>query len=67
MKIEAPWKSPYEYKTELFDLNSDPKQENPINDPEIERMMIRHLVELMRANDAPPEQFERLGLTKELQ
>lgn len=46
----------------LFDLESDPKQENPINDPDIEKMMIEHMVESMEANDAPTEQFERLGL-----
>ena len=28
----------------------------------IEQMMIEHLVRLMKENDAPPEQFERLGL-----
>ena len=49
-------------QTMLFDLENDPKQENPIDDPEVEKMMIRHLVRLMKANDAPPEQFERLGL-----
>lgn len=38
------------------------KQEQSINDPEIEARMIEHLDRLMRANDAPPEQFERLGL-----
>jgi arylsulfatase A-like enzyme len=48
--------------TVLFDLETDPRQEHPIHDPEIEQMMIAHLVRLMRANDAPPEQFQRLGL-----
>ena len=27
--------------------------------------MIQHLIRLMQANDAPIEQFERLGLAKE--
>ncbi len=28
----------------------------------IEKMMIDHLVRLMKENDSPKEQFERLGL-----
>ena len=49
-------------ETLLFDLAVDPGQECPIDDPEVETMMTAHLVRLMRANDAPPEQFQRLGL-----
>ena len=52
----------HEFGTLLFDLESDPQQENPIEDDEVEQRMIGHLVRLMRENDAPPEQFERLGL-----
>lgn len=48
--------------TMLFDLQNDPKQEKPIRDPAVEERMIAHLVRLMRECDAPPEQFERLGL-----
>ncbi len=48
----------------LFDLQSDPHQEHPIHDPTIEKMMIDHLVRLMRENDAPAEQFQRLGLAE---
>ena len=50
----------------LFDLHKDPAQENPLPDPDVDpavkRAMTEHLVRLMRENDAPPEQFERLGL-----
>ena len=46
----------------LFDLQNDPQQERPIHDGRIEKRMTDHLVTLLRANDAPPEQFERLGL-----
>ncbi len=52
-------------KTFLFDLENDPGQLNPIDDPEIEAMMVAHLVRLMRENDAPQEQYERLGLPTE--
>lgn len=51
-----------ELKTMLFDLKQDPYQEHPIQDEAIERRMIAHLVRLMRANDAPLEQYQRLGL-----
>jgi hypothetical protein len=46
----------------LFDLQTDPKQEHPLDDPAIEEMMVKHMVRLMKENDAPSEQFERLGL-----
>jgi hypothetical protein len=49
-------------QTMLFDVKADPAQEHPLDDPEVERMMIAHLVRLMVENDAPPEQYERLGL-----
>jgi arylsulfatase A-like enzyme len=48
----------------LFDIEADPKQQSPLDDPEIEKMMIGHLVREMKKNDAPPEQFERLGLSE---
>ena len=50
------------WQTVLYDLATDPKQERPLTDPKIEQMMIAHLVRLMRENDAPAEQFARLGL-----
>ena len=56
------WPGSHPFETLLFDLQKDPKQESPIDDPHIERMMIGHMVRLMRENDAPAEQFERLGL-----
>lgn len=46
----------------LYDIENDPYQTEPIRDLEAERQMIGHLVRLMRQNDAPPEQFTRLGL-----
>ncbi len=52
----------YVYGSLLFDLQNDPKQENSINDTEIEKRMIKLLVELMKENDAPIEQYKRLGL-----
>ncbi|MCM3717627.1 sulfatase [Fictibacillus phosphorivorans] len=49
-------------KTMLFDLNQDPLQQNPIQDPQIEEKMIQYLIDLMEESDAPIEQYERLGL-----
>ncbi|HUS48445.1 MAG TPA: sulfatase [Phycisphaerae bacterium] len=46
----------------LYDVQSDPAQQHPIEDARIERMMIDHMVRLMKANDAPKEQYKRLGL-----
>jgi arylsulfatase A-like enzyme len=51
-----------ELDTKLFDLESDYDQEHPLQNPAIEQRMTEHLVCLMSENEAPPEQFERLGL-----
>ena len=53
--------NPYIYGTLLFDLDSDPEQETPLQD-DVERKMLEHLLRLMKENDAPAEQYERLGL-----
>ena len=63
MRLEAyHWADPVQFGTLLFDLKTDPHQHNPIDNPDIEATMIRHLIQLMKANDAPQEQYERLGL-----
>jgi len=56
--------SPYAFGTLLFDLQNDPQQQNPLIDDQLELRMINRLVELMRVNEAPAEQFERLGLPR---
>jgi len=58
------WRNAARFGTLLYDLKQDPKQEHPLDDPQIEERMIKLLVKLMEDNDAPPEQFERLGLDK---
>jgi hypothetical protein len=68
MKIPSqPSVRAHAFGTLLFDLDSDPGQIRPIlpDAPEyaaLEAEMTAHLVRLMRENDAPVEQFERLGL-----
>ena len=55
------WTFP-DFQTLLFDLENDPGQERPLQDPALESRMIEMMTSLMRDNDAPPEQFQRLGL-----
>lgn len=57
-----PFGNPSEFGTVLFDLETDPDQLMPIVDDELELRMIGLLLNAMRAADAPPSQYERLGL-----
>jgi hypothetical protein len=50
--------------TMLYDLWADPGQAQGMADSAIEQRMIDHLRSLMAANDAPAEQFIRLGLDR---
>jgi hypothetical protein len=52
----------YECETLLFDLQNDRAQQAPLADPVVERRMIGLLVRHMKENDAPAEQYVRLGL-----
>ncbi|HHT28017.1 MAG TPA: sulfatase [Firmicutes bacterium] len=52
----------FEFGTNLYDLQEDPKQEHPLNDPQLEQEMIEQLVKAMQECEAPVEQYERLGL-----
>jgi hypothetical protein len=53
--------------TLLFDLEADPGQLHPLKDEQLERRMQRLMIGLMQQSDAPPEQYERLGLTRPAQ
>jgi hypothetical protein len=57
--------NPWRHGSLLFDLQTDPVQEQPITDDDVELRMMRLLAELMHGNDAPRSQFERLGLPYE--
>lgn len=50
------------YDNLLRDLHDDLQQGQPIQSPHLERHMINLLIQEMRRNDAPPEQFDRLDL-----
>jgi arylsulfatase A-like enzyme len=49
-------------ETSLYDLSEDAKQKHPIQDAALEEKMAVLMKKLMKENDAPPEQFERMGL-----
>ena len=63
MKTAArPWVNAHSFGNLLFDLSVDPQQEHPLRDAAVEQRLIGLMTGLMRANDAPIEQYERLGL-----
>jgi arylsulfatase A-like enzyme len=62
--MENTWGVRSKFTTALYDLQADPQQQRPLQDAAIEKKMIGHLVGLMRWNDAPVEQYERLGLKR---
>ena len=51
----------------LFDLENDPNQMHPLNNPKLEQEMLSKMISLMEANDAPKEQYERLKIKREQQ
>ena len=68
MKIES-MKSllynPVQYGTKLFDVVDDPAQTELIQNEEVELKLINAIREKMIVNDAPDEQFERMGIIKD--
>lgn len=56
------WTRAHDFGHLLFDLATDPHQEHPLQDDAVEERMIGLMVARMKANDAPPEQYTRLGL-----
>ena len=52
----------YQQGTMLYDQIHDIHQLNRLEDAQIENRMIKKLVKAMQENDAPEEQYERLGL-----
>ncbi|HUG60808.1 MAG TPA: sulfatase, partial [Methylomirabilota bacterium] len=48
--------------TRLYDLQSDPGQETPLQDPAVEARMVGLMRALMDRNEAPPEAYARLAL-----
>jgi len=46
----------------LFDLEADPKQEQPLDDESIKQRLAAQMKSLMQQADAPAEQYQRMGL-----
>ena len=49
-------------KTQLYNLDTDPKQENPITNPEIEAKLVAEMIHHMKGADAPAEMYARFNL-----
>lgn len=56
----------FHYGNKLFDLEKDPDQLNPIDQPEKELEMVNEMIRLMEENDAPEEQYVRMGISKDM-
>ncbi|QUI25758.1 sulfatase [Vallitalea pronyensis] len=61
----AGFNDPTQYGTMLFDVTKDPAQLNVYEDDDVEVEMINGIRAQMIANDAPIEQYERMGLFKD--
>lgn len=63
MKIKAKegMNNPVNFGTKLFDLSSDPNQENTLIHIEKETELANEMLLLMRENDCPKERFARFG------
>jgi hypothetical protein len=46
--------------TVLYDLETDPGQTTPIDDPDVKHRLKRALYRLMTENNAPPEAVKRM-------
>lgn len=69
MKIKAGFgvsiSDSYNYGTKLYNIQNDPKQETEIDDIDVEVRMLNKIREFMISNEAPIEQYERYGLSKD--
>ena len=68
MKIEVTEQgfiNPAQFGSKLFDLTQSPNQEEEINNIDVEMKMLEMIRKKMLTNEAPSEQFERLGLFQE--
>jgi hypothetical protein len=67
MRIDVPLHPWYQQSSmgldvRLSDMGRDPAQLQPIQDKAVEDRVIKLIVKLLKENDAPAEQFERIGL-----
>lgn len=64
MKIEAKqgMVNAYNYGNKLYDLTQDPKQEQELDDLQLETKLLEAIRQFMISNDAPKEAYERYGI-----
>ncbi len=66
MKMPTNYRIPCRmHGTCLYDLKNDPGQLTPIEDSLVTNQMRENMIRLMKENDAPPGQYQRLGLLDE--
>ena len=53
---------PHAFTTTLWDVEADPLQTQPLQDAALEARLADQMRALMQASEAPPEQYQRLGL-----
>lgn len=51
------------FETRLWDVETDPAQHDPVDDPVKEAELLAAMTELCRVSEAPPETFARYGLS----
>ncbi|MCB1969674.1 MAG: sulfatase [Geminicoccaceae bacterium] len=51
--------------TRLYDLQQDPAQECPVNDPERSRCLLQQAIEVLRDHDTPSEVYRWYGLEQQ--
>ena len=56
------WAGTHAMETLLYDVENDPHQQQLLDDPATEERLRQQMIRLMQENDAPVEQYERLGL-----
>lgn len=52
----------FRYGHKLYDLQSDPGQLSPVDNPEKELELIYEMAKLMKENDSPADQYTRVGI-----
>jgi arylsulfatase A-like enzyme len=60
--LPLPGEPSYIGRHSLYDILADPRQESPLDDPKLEAHFIERIRFHLRACEAPPEQYARLGL-----
>lgn len=68
MKIEVKkggFVNPAQYGSKLFDLSKDPDQTIELDNDALEVTYVQAMKKIMQANDAPPEQYVRMGIPED--